>query len=318
MRLEDIENIAVLGTGTMAPGIAQLCAQSGYHVSMWGRTDASLQRGFNRLQSNLQTFRDNGLIAEGDDELVFSRVKGVTSLEEAVSDADFVIESVAEELTLKREIFAALDGICQKDAILSTNTSGLSITAIALGTGRPEKVIVTHFWNPPQLIPLVEIGRGQKTSQETVDVTTQLMTKIGKTPVLVQKEAPGFIGNRLQFALLREALYIVEQGIASMEDVDTAVKMSFGRRLPVTGPLETVDLGGVDTFLAVSEYLMKDLCSSSQPSSLLTDAVKKGRLGIKSGTGLYEWSPESISQIAKAREEELIRFLRQDRAKPAW
>ena len=318
MRLENIENIAVLGTGTMAPGIAQLCAQSGYRVSMWGRTDASLQRGFNRLQSNLRTFRDNGLIAEGDDELIFSRVKGATSLEEAVRDAHFVIESVAEELSLKREIFAALDGICQKDAILSTNTSGLSITAIASTSSRPEKTIVTHFWNPPHLIPLVEIGRGEKTSQETVDVTTQLMTKIGKTPVLVQKEAPGFIGNRLQFALLREALYIVEQGIASMEDVDTAVKMSFGRRLPVTGPLETVDLGGVDTFLAVSEYLMKDLCSSSQPSSLLTDAVKKGRLGIKSGTGLYEWSPESISQIAKAREEELIRFLRQDRAKPAW
>ncbi|MBL7119828.1 MAG: 3-hydroxyacyl-CoA dehydrogenase family protein [Dehalococcoidia bacterium] len=318
MRLENIENIAVLGTGTMAPGIAQLCAQSGYSVSMWGRTDASLQRGFNRLKSNLRTFRDNGLIAEGDDELIFSRVKGVTSLQEAVRDADFVIESVAEELTLKREIFAALDGICRQDAILSTNTSGLSITAIASTSSRPEKAIVTHFWNPPHLIPLVEIGRGQKTSQETVDVTTQLMTKIGKTPVVVQKEAPGFIGNRLQFALLREALYIVEQGIASMEDVDTAVKMSFGRRLPVTGPLETADLGGVDTFLAVSEYLMKDLCSSSQPSSLLVDAVKKGRLGIKSGTGLYEWSPESISQIAKAREEELIRFLRQDRAKPAW
>ena len=318
MRLENIENIAVLGTGTMAPGIAQLCAQSGYSVSMWGRTDASLQRGFNRLKSNLGTFRDNGLIAEGDDELIFSRVKGVTSLQEAVRDADFVIESVAEELTLKREIFAALDGICRQDAILSTNTSGLSITAIASTSSRPEKAIVTHFWNPPHLIPLVEIGRGQKTSQETVDVTTQLMTKIGKTPVVVQKEAPGFIGNRLQFALLREALYIVEQGIASMEDVDTAVKMSFGRRLPVTGPLETADLGGVDTFLAVSEYLMKDLCSSSQPSSLLVDAVKKGRLGIKSGTGLYEWSPESISQIAKAREEELIRFLRQDRAKPAW
>ena len=318
MRLEDIENIAVLGTGTMAPGIAQLCAQSGYRVSMWGRTDASLQRGFNRLQSNLRTFRDNGLIAEGDDETILSRVKGATSLEEAVRDAHFVIESVAEELTLKREIFAALDGICQKDAILSTNTSGLSISAIASTSSRPEKAIVTHFWNPPHLIPLVEIGRGEKTSQETVDVTTQLMTRIGKTPVLVQKEAPGFIGNRLQFALLREALYIVEQGIASLEDVDTAVKMSFGRRLPVTGPLETADLGGVDTFLAVSEYLMKDLCSSSQPSSLLIDAVKKGRLGIKSGTGLYEWSPESISQITKAREEELIRFLRQDRAKPAW
>jgi len=315
MHSESIEDIAVLGTGTMAPGIAQLCAQSGYRVSMWGRTNASLERGFSRLKTNLQTFRENQLIGEGDDELVLSRVKGVTTLEEAVRHTDFVIESVAEDLSLKKSIFAELDRICRKDAILSTNTSGLSVTAIASATGRPGKVIVTHFWNPPHLMPLVEIVGGEKTTEETVEVTTRLMTRIGKTPVLVQKEVPGFIGNRLQFALLREALYIVEQGIASMEDVDTTVKMSFGRRLPVTGPLETADLGGLDTFLAVSEYLMKDLCRSDKPSPLLVDAVNKGWMGAKSGRGLYERSPETISQLVKAREQELIRFLRQDRAK---
>jgi len=315
MQLESIEDIAVLGTGTMAPGIAQLCAQSGYRVSMWGRTNASLERGVSRLQSNLQTFRENQLIEEGDDELVLSRVKGVTSLEEAVRHADFVIESVAEDLSLKKSIFAELDRICHKDAILCTNTSGLSVTAIASATSRAEKVVVTHFWNPPHLMPLVEIVGGEKTTKETIKVTTQLMTWIGKTPVLVQKEVPGFIGNRLQFALLREALYIVEQGIASMEDVDTAVKMSFGRRLPVTGPLETVDLGGVDTFLAVSEYLMKDLCCSDKASPLLADAVKKGWLGAKSRRGLYERTPETIDELVKARERELMRLLKQDRGK---
>lgn len=315
MKLESIENVAVLGTGTMAPGIAQLCAQAGYSVSMWGRTNASLERGFNRLKSNLRTFRENELIEEGEDELVLSRVKGATGLEEAVRDADFVIESVAEGLALKQEIFAELDRACHKDTILSTNTSGLSITAIASATSRPEKVVVTHFWNPPQLIPLVEIVGCEKTAEETVQVATQLMKKIGKTPVLLLKEAPGFIGNRLQFALLREALYIVEQGIASMEDVDTAVKMSFGRRLPVTGPLETADLGGLDTFLAVSKYLNEDLCSSSQPSPLLSDAVGKGWLGAKTGRGLYARSAETVSQIVKAREQELIKFLKQDRAK---
>ena len=187
MKLESIENVAVLGTGTMAPGIAQLCAQAGYSVSMWGRTNASLERGFNRLKSNLRTFRENELIEEGEDELVLSRVKGATGLEEAVRDADFVIESVAEGLALKQEIFAELDRACRKDTILSTNTSGLSITAMASATGRPEKVVVTHFWNPPQLIPLVEIVGCEKTAEETVQVATQLMNKIGKTPVLLLK-----------------------------------------------------------------------------------------------------------------------------------
>jgi len=315
MTFEDIEKITVLGTGMMAPGIAQLCAQKGYSVAMWGRTDASLERGLNRLKSNLQTFRENGLIEEGVDELVISRVRGVADLEEAVGDADFVIESIAEELSLKKEVFAKLDIICRKETILSTNTSGLSITEIASATKRPDKVIATHFWNPPQLVPLVEIVGCEKTTEETVRVTTQLMKAIGKTPVLLQKEAPGFIGNRLQFALLREALYIVEQGIASMEDVDTAVKMSFGRRLPVTGPLETADLGGLDTFLAVSEYLNRDLCNSSQPSPLLADAVGKGWLGAKTGRGLYSRSPETVNQIIKSREQELIRFLKQDMSK---
>jgi len=315
MQLDKIEDIAILGTGTMAPGIAQLCAHSGYRVAMWGRTSASLDRGFSRLQSNLQTFRENHLIEKGDDELVLSRIEGVTALDEAVRHADFVIESVAEDLSLKKSIFAELDRICHKDAILSTNTSGLSVTAIASATSRPQKVIVTHFWNPPHLMPLVEIVGGEKTAKETIEVTMQLMKGIGKTPVLVHKEVPGFIGNRLQFALLREALYIVEQGIASMEDVDTAVKMSFGRRLPVTGPLETVDLGGLDIFLAVSEYIMKDLCRSDKPSPLLVDAVNEGRLGAKSGRGLYERSPETTNQLVKAREQELIRFLKQDRAK---
>jgi len=317
MLLEDIHNIAVLGTGTMAPGIALLCAQSGYSVSVWGRTETSLDRGFNRLKSNLQTLRENRLVADGDVEDILSRVKGTTSLEEAAHQAEFVIESIAEDLSLKKAIFADLDRICRGNAILATNTSGLGVTAIASVTSRPERVIVTHFWNPPHLVPLVEIAGGDKTSPETVKTAMELMRRIGKTPVLVRKEVPGFIGNRLQFALLREALYIVEQGIASMEDVDTAVKMSFGRRLPVTGPLESADLAGLDVFLAISEYLMKDLCNSGQPSQLLRDAVSHGCLGAKTGKGLYQRSSESTRQIVKARERLLLEFLKQDQSKGA-
>jgi len=317
MRLSDVRNVAVLGTGTMGPGMVQLFAQAGYRVSMWGRTDASVKRGLDRLRSNLEVFHQNGLLGKKEMELALARVRGCTNLEEAVEGASFVVEAIAEDLSLKKDVFAQLDGTCANGTILCTNTSGLSVTAIASATRRPEEVIATHFWNPPQLVPLVEIVRGRKTSNETAHLATGLMTRIGKVPVQVQKEVPGFIGNRLQFALLREALYIVEEGIATMEDVDTAVKMGFGRRLPVTGPLETVDLGGVDTFLAVSRYLMKDLCCSKEPSPLLMDAVRRGWLGAKSGRGLYERTPEDSGLLAKAREQELIGSLKRDHGKGA-
>ena len=308
MKIEDISHIAVLGTGTMAPAIALLCSKLGYNVSIWGRSDTSLQRAFDRLKSHLQTYRENNLIQDEQAELILSRIAGVSTLEEAVRGADFVIEAVAEDLNLKKDIFSVVDRVCQETTIIATNTSGLSITEIASATNRPEKVVGTHFWNPPHMIPLVEIVRGEKTSEETIGIAAELMTAIGKTPVIVQKDIPGFIGNRLQFALLREALHIVEQGVASIEDVDTTVKMSFGARLPITGPLESADLGGLDVYVAISKYLMPDLCQSTEVPALLVDAVKSGRLGVKSGAGLYEWTPASISRIIKSREQELMRF----------
>jgi len=297
----------------MAPGIAQLCAQSGFKVTMWGRTDASLQRGLDRLKSNLQTCLENGLMEKGGEQSVLSRLKGVKSLEEAARGAHFVIEAVAEDMAIKKDIFSRLDGICPRESIFASNTSGLSITEMASVTNRPDKMVVTHFWNPPHLVPLVEIVRGEKTSEDTIAVTKELMLLLGKAPVLVQKEVPGFIGNRLQFALLREALHLVEQGVASAEDVDNVVKWSFGRRLPVTGPIETADLGGLDVFLAICEYLLKDLCDSPEPSSLLLDTVKNGCLGAKGGKGLYNWTPETIAKVKKAREKLLIQFLKEDR-----
>lgn len=312
MDLDDIRNIAVLGTGTMAPGIVHLFAQAGYNTRIWARTDESVQRGLGRLESSLKSFSRRRLIGPGEARQALSRVKGSTDLEGTVGDADFVVESVAEDLDLKREVFARLDRAAPGTAILATNTSGLSIARIASGTRRPDRVVVTHFWNPPALVPLVEIVGSPEVSEETVSITRRLMVRIGKTPVVLKKDAPGFIGNRLQFALLREALHIVEEGIAGMEDVDTACKMSFGRRLPVTGPLESADLGGLDVFLAISGYLMKDLCSSGGPSRLLVDAVRNGWLGAKSGRGLYERPPEDVRQLLKAREDLLVRFLRGD------
>jgi 3-hydroxybutyryl-CoA dehydrogenase len=311
MDTESIHNIAVLGVGTMGPGIALLCAQGGYHVWMLGRNRARVEQGFNAIKANLHTNIENGLAKEDDAHRIIERIQGSTTLEEAARNADFIIEAVSEHLEVKKDIFSRLDTICHKETILASNTSGLSITEMGAATKRPEKVVGTHFWNPPHLIPLVEIVRGEKTSDETLKVAVELMKILGKKPVIVKKEVPGFIGTRLHQALIREAFYIVELGIASIEDVDTVVKTSFGRRLAITGPFETCDLGGLDIFLAAAE-VWKNLCNTPEPSPLMVKKVKEGDLGAKTGSGLYDWDPESIEAIRKARERELIYYLKKD------
>lgn len=314
MILENIKNICNLGTGTMGFGTAIMFAIAGYNVRMFGRTEESIARGMAGIMSALETYRLHDLIQESEMPAIIGRIQGVTSLREAAEDADFVIESIAEDLEIKREVFAKLHKICPPHTIFATNTSGLSPTAIAEAIERKDKFVVAHFWNPPHLVPLVEVVPGKHTSQETVDITWKLMEKIGKKPVALKREALGFIGNRLQLALLREALYIVESGIASQEAVDTTVKYSLGRRLLITGPLESADLGGLDIFHNISSYLLADLCNDIGVSAFLKDAVKNGELGAKTGSGLYEWTPEELAEIKKKREDFLIECLHSDKA----
>lgn len=311
MKIEDIKKIAVVGAGTMGSGIAQACAQAGYSTLMQGRSYERIEQAFNLIKSSLQAYKEKGLLNGGDEERILARVKGVTTLEEAAGDADFVIEAVPEDLELKKDVFSRLDKICHVETILASNTSGLSITEMGSATSREEKVVGTHFWNPPHLIPLVEVVRGDKTSEETLKVTAELMKILGKKPVIVNKEVPGFIGTRLHQALIREAFHIVEKGIASIEDVDTVVKASFGRRLAITGPFETCDLGGLDIFLAAAE-VWRDLCNTSEPSCLMVEKVNKKELGTKTGKGLYDWDPESIAMIKKERDDLLMYHLKRD------
>jgi len=315
MKVEQIKNICNLGTGTMGFGTAVMFAMAGYDVRMYGRTEESIARGTAGVKAAMATYREHNLVQESEIPVIIGRIQGVTTIEEAAADADFVIESVAEDLKIKQEVFAKLDKICPPHTIFATNTSGLSPTAIAETIERKDKFVVAHFWNPPHLVPLVEVVPGKHTSQQTVDMTWQLMEKIGKKPVALKREALGFIGNRLQFALLREALYIVESGIASQEAVDTTVKYSLGRRFSTTGPLESADLGGLDIFYNISNYLMADLCNDTVVSPLLKDAVDKETLGAKTGTGLYGWTPEGLSIIKKTREDILIEWLRKDKVK---
>ena len=311
MEVSKVKQVAVLGVGTMGPGIAQAFAQAGFSVRLQGRSEESRSKGLNALRSGLQAYLENGLIDEGKMKSALARVETVETLEQACDGADFVVEAVPENLDLKKEIYAQLDRLCPKNTILASNTSGLSITAMGSATNRPDKVVGAHFWNPPNLIPLVEVVRGEQTSRETLSLTSELMSRIGKKPVLVNKEVPGFIGTRLHQALIREAFYLVEQGIATFEDVDTVVKTSFGRRLPITGPFETCDLGGLDIFLAAAgswQYLSNE----GAPSKILAEKVENGQLGAKTGKGLYDWDQESVQRIVKKREKELIHYLKDD------
>ena len=312
MKVEDIKNICNLGTGTMGFGTALFFAMNGYTVRMFGRSDASIERGFASIRDALNMYRENGLVTEEDIPVILGRITGCTTLEDAAKDADFVIESIAENLDIKREVWARIEELTGPDTIFATNTSGLSPSAIAESLKRKDKFVVAHFWNPPHLVPLVEVVPGEHTSQETVETTWKLIEKIGKKPVALKREALGFIGNRLQLALLREALYIVEQGIATPEAVDTAVKYSIGRRLATTGPLESADLGGLDIFYNISSDLNADLGDADKPSEILQKAMDNNTLGAKTGTGIYDWTPEALARIKRTREDNLVEWLRKD------
>lgn len=312
MEMEKIKRICNLGTGTMGFGTALMFAMAGYEVNMYGRSEASIQKGKNAICAALKTYCDHGKLSKEEGSAALARINGVTTLKAAVENTQFVIESVAEDLAVKRNIFAELEELCSPDIIFATNTSGLSPTAIAEALTHKERFVVAHFWNPPHLMPLVEVVPGKHTAKETVETTWKLMEKIGKKPVALNREALGFVGNRLQLALLREALYIVESGIASAETVDTAVKYSLGRRWATTGPLESADLGGLDIFYNISGYLMQDLCNDTGVPPLLQQAVENGTLGAKTGTGLHKWTPDELAKIKKIREDNLMEWLKKD------
>lgn len=304
-----IKKVAVLGTGTMGHGIAQLCAESGYKVNIFGRSDESLERGFNGIKGNLEALVEKKKLSIYESKRVLKNIKGYKTIKENVEDADIVIEAIAEDIKIKQKVYKEMDEICNKDVILASTTSGLSPTEIALHTKSPERIVVAHFWNPPQLIPLVEIVPGEKTSNETMKTITKFIESLGKKAVKMEKECLGFIGNRLQLALLREALYIVEKGWAKPEEVDKAVEYGFGRRLPLTGPIKSADMGGLDVFYNISEYLFKDLCDYKKPSILMKKKVENHDLGIKTKDGFYHWNNENIEKKKKERNNLLEFFI---------
>ena len=307
-----ITNIAVIGAGLMGHGIAQEFAGAGYQVQLHDITEETLDNARVQISKNLTLLAENDVIQKTSIPETKQRILTTVNLDVAVETADFVVEAVSENLPLKQQIFEELDSLCQSHTILASNTTALMPSQIGANTKRADKILNTHYFNPPYLIPLVELIRSPDTSDETVSVTFDLLTSIGKTPAIIEKEALGFVGPRLQAALIREAFAIVEQGIASAETVDLVVRNSFGRRLSVAGPFEVFELAGWDLVLDAFEELYKDLNSSFEINPLLREMVKSDKLGVKSGEGFYQWSEERQQALRNRMSQALIHAIQQD------
>ena len=311
-KIDNIKNIAVIGAGLMGHGIAQEFACAGYRVYLHDITEEQLNNARVQIGKNLMLLAENAVIEEISISATLQRIHTTTDLTVAAKTADFVVEAVSENLPLKQQIFEELDSLCQPHTILASNTTALMPSQIGVNTKRTDKILNTHYFNPPYLIPLVELIRSPNTSDETVSVTFDLLTAIGKTPAIIDKEALGFVGPRLQAALIREAFAIVEQGIASAETVDLVVRNSFGRRLSVAGPFEVFELAGWDLVLAAFEELYKDLNSSPDINPLLQEMVESGKLGVKSGEGFYQWTDERQQALRNRMSQALIRAIQHD------
>ena len=297
MNVDDISRIGVIGAGLMGHGIALNFALGGFDVYLHDTTEESLEKALENVATSLGTMKSVGLADEAKAAAVPSRIHTSTSLAETVSDVDFVVEAVFEDIDIKHQVFAQLDELSPERTILSSNTSSFMSSQLAPATKRPDKVVVANWWNPPYLLPLIEVVRGPETSDHTIDTTAGLFTRLGKTPVVLQKESLGFIGNRMQFALLREAISVVEQGIASAQDVDKVVTNSFGRRLAVAGPFQVFDLAGWDTISHIIDELFPVIESSPDSPELIKDKVERGEYGVKSGRGFYPWSDEAVAEF---------------------
>ncbi len=308
MTAEAIRRIGVVGGGYVGHGVAVEFAHAGFPVAMYNRGPQASARALREIEATLEALVGAGAMSPRDAAAARARIEATTDLGRAVAGADYVVEAVAERLPLKQEIFGRLDALCAPPAILASTTSTLRISEIVAGLAHPERTIAAHYYTPPPLIPVVEVAPAPRTSARTLEATVALLRSIGKQPIVIG-ESPGHIGVRLTTALRREALSIVEQGIASPEAVDTVLK-SVSRLFPVVGILEVCDLSGLDVMLDVHASLQGEIDARREPSPLPREKVEKGDLGVKTGRGFYEWPPEAIARIRARRARELARWLR--------
>ncbi|MFQ5694256.1 MAG: 3-hydroxyacyl-CoA dehydrogenase family protein [Nitrospinota bacterium] len=273
--MAEIRKVAVVGSGTMGNGIALWFAKAGLDVSMRDVDQKLLNRARKTQAETLKALSAAGDVAKGDEEAIQGRIRATTDLAEALEGVDYVLEAVPEEPELKRSVFGEVEGLAPPGIPLASNTSGISISLLAQGVQDPSRVVGMHWWNPPHVVRVIEVIRGKKSSDTVVETTRSLVEQVGKKPVMVRKDVPGFLGNRILYALLREAMYCYEQGVADAKDIDLLVSEAFALKLAFMGPMALLDLAGLDIYYNVSKYLHPDLCDAKEVSPTVAEKVAK-------------------------------------------
>jgi 3-hydroxybutyryl-CoA dehydrogenase len=314
--MTDKDQITVVGAGMMGPGIAASAALAGHPVVIVYRSTASADRAIKNVQRNISQLLAGKLIDRPQAERAQQIVRMEPDLKGGLEGSFWVIETINEDLPAKQDLFALIDDLTDPGIMLTSNTSGLCITDIAAKVKHPGRTATTHFWFPGHLVPLVEIVIGQKTDKPIADRLKTILLDWGKAPVIVKKDIPGQLANRILQAIIREATYIVESGLASAEDVDTALKKGPGIRLPAWGPLEHIDAVGLDLALSVQNTVLPSLLNDPEPTRQFKDLVNTGNLGYKTRSGFYDWEKKDMEALAQTRDEfvmQTLRFFRKDR-----
>jgi 3-hydroxybutyryl-CoA dehydrogenase len=309
MKINEINHIGILGAGLMGHGIAQVFATAGYKVNIFDADAAMLSKAKERIAANFDVFIQLKLAKPKEREQCLELVTISKDLAALCAGPQVIIEAISEDMSIKKSAYAAIEKCTSADTILTSNTSALSITAISAALTHKARFLGTHFWNPPHILPCVEVIMGSATAADAFETIYALMEKVGKVPVRVLKDVPGFLGNRLQHAMWREAISLKENNIASAEDIDKVVKYGFGIRMPFIGPLETADLAGLALTRDIEKYLFPYLESSQAPSPLLDTLVAEGATGVKTGKGFYNWTPEKIQNLIRQRDTVLLRII---------
>lgn len=310
------EKISVVGSGLMGRGIGQVFATSGFSVTLIDLNQKVLDTALQQISTSLATVEKAGLLKESP-KSILSRISSTPDLPSGVSGSSLVIEAVFENVEAKKDVFRRVVKATEDSTIIASNTTAIPITTLASATSRPDKVVGAHFWNPAHLVAAVEVTRGEKTSDDTVERIVSILKSGGKRPVVVNRDVPGQIGIRILYAMIREATSLVENGIASPQDVDNVVKQALGGRLEILGPLELADLSGIDLVENVSDILYKTLDSSTRPQKIVKQMVDAGELGVKTGRGFYNWGTDgrSAAETIRERDAHLIKILKEQNSK---
>jgi 3-hydroxybutyryl-CoA dehydrogenase len=310
MKLEEIHRISVVGAGLMGHGIAQTFIMAGYPVMLYDIDRSILERATANIEQNLKLFSRFDLISEAEIGPCLDRLTTTVDLKACVQEGDFILEAATEDVTLKQELFEEIESYCKDEAILASNTSSLTMAEMGVRVKKKERLVITHWFNPPHIVPTVEVVRAPWTSDETLDTAYALHKKLKKLPVKINRELPGFVVNRIQTALAREVFSLYDQGIASAEDIDRAVRGSIGFRLASIGPLQTVDFGGVKLWLRAYQNLAPVIESSPGPPKALQRLAEEGHEGIKTGKGFYDYSGGEADEAMQRRDREFLNRLK--------